>query len=145
MENLFTNFYDLFVDSSLLNDLIDQNLIVPLSLTWLIISLLGAAVFYWVMAVHSKRSKLNYWFLMLILTSLLVFVVHLSTCFSMENRQIPRNPTAQPDNMTYFFDQGGAVFFVYALEMFALTAVLFFLFSIPLKFIGNANARKTPF
>ena len=145
METLFVNFYDLFVDGSLLDDLIDQQLIMSLSLSWLIISLLGVVAFYYGVAIRSNRSKLPHWFGTLILTSLVVFLVQLFTCISMQNREIPRNPTAKPENITYFFDQGGAVFFVFALEMFSLTVILFFLLSIAIKFVGNHNARKTPF
>ncbi len=139
------SFYEFFVDGSLLDDLIDQQLLMPVTLSWLIISVLGVLAFYYAVAIRSNQSKLPYWFGTLIITSLLVFIVQLLTCFSMQNREIPRNPTAKPENITYFFDQGGAVFFVFALEMFALTAVLFFLLSIAIKFVGNHNARKTPF
>jgi hypothetical protein len=139
------SFYELFVDGSLLDDLIDQQLLIPTTLSWLIISVLGVLVFYYAVAIRPNRSKLPHWFGTLILTSLLVFSVQLSTCFSMQNREIARNPTAKPENITYFFDQGGSVFFVFALEMLALTAILFFLLSIAVKFVGNHNARKTPF
>ncbi|GAB4015148.1 hypothetical protein GCM10028808_39710 [Spirosoma migulaei] len=140
---MIEDIYELFVDGSLLDDLIQEGLITPLFWTMLGISFAGVILFYYI--INSTRfCRPSHWLLTLFFTGLLVFITHLGTCFSMANKQIPRDPNVPPAEMHYLFDQGSSVFFSFALEMFGLAALLFFLMSMAFKW-GSRNASRTPF
>lgn len=143
MEDFAISVYDLFTNGSLLDDLIDQKLVLPLFWSLLGISFLVVIIYYYV--INSPRfSKLSQWIITLAISSLIVGIIHFSTCASMANQQIPRDPNAPAETVTYFFDQGTAVFFTFALQVFFIAISLFLLFSSAFKW-WSTNARKTPF
>lgn len=141
MEDFLISIYELFVDGSLLDDLIKEGLIMPLSLSLLAISLIGVVAFYYI--INSVRFyKKRHWGLMMLISALIVFVVSLTTCISMAGKQIPKDP----DNVAagFLFNEGDSVFFMFSLQMFIGTCLLFFIFSVILKW-WSTNCRKTPF
>ena len=145
MENFFVSLYEIFVDGSLLDDLIDEKLIVSLSLMSLLVPLLFAVFFY---KIYDRVgfSKRRHWLLTMFISSLVVFFWTLITCFTMQNRQIARPVTVMEENqeVQFMFDQGSSVFFEYSFEMFVLATLYFFIFSLGLRLISTNN-RKTPF
>ena len=145
MENFFINIYDLFVDGSLLDDLIDEGLIMSLSLSTFFIPFLAAILFYYV--INSVRfCKKRHWSMMMLIAAVFVFLVNITTCISMAGKQIPRDKAAaeagQP--VKFMFDQGDSVFFMFSLQMFLLACLYFLVFSIMVKW-WSTNCRKTPF
>ena len=141
MEDLLISFYNWFVDSSLLNDLIDEGLIMPLWLTLIIINLIAVGIFYYLDTARSSRPR---WFMTIFGIGLIVFAVHFFTCQSMSDRQIPRSTGGVSEG--FLFDQGTSIFFMFSLQMFFVSLVLFFLLSIGAKNLGfSPNCRKTPF
>ncbi len=141
MEDLFINFYDLFVDGSLLDDLIEEGLILSLSLSTFFIPFLGAITFYYI--INSVRfCKKRHWLFTMLISALIVFVVNISTCISMAGREILRdksNPEAG-----FLYDQGDSIFFMFSLQMFLLACFYFTILSITVKW-WSTNCRKTPF
>lgn len=138
MEDLLISFYNWFVDSSLLNDLIEEGLIMPLWLTLIIINLIVVGIFYYLDTARSSRPR---WFMTIFGIGLIVFGVHFFTCQSMSDRQIPRSTSEG-----FLFDQGTSIFFMFSLQIFFVSLVLFFLLSIVAKNLGfSPNCRKTPF
>jgi hypothetical protein len=141
MEDLFINFYDLFVDGSLLDDLIEEGLILSLSLSTFFIPFLGAIIFYYI--INSVRfCKKRHWLFMMLISALIVFVVNISTCISMAGREILRdksNPEAG-----FLYDQGDSIFFMFSLQMLLLACFYFTILSITVKW-WSTNCRKTPF
>jgi hypothetical protein len=133
--------YSLFVDGSLLDDLSDEKLVTPLSIYTFLVSLVGVVLFYYI--INSVRfCKKRHWAIMLGISGLVVFVINIATCFSMEGKQIPRdasNPAAG-----YLFNQGDSVFFIFSLQMFLFACFYFFILSIIVKW-WSTNCRKTPF
>jgi hypothetical protein len=141
MEDFLISIYELFVDGSLLDDLIKEGLVMPLSLSSLLIPLLGVAAFYYV--INSVRFyKKRHWGLTMLISALIVFIVNLSTCISMAGKQIPKDPDNEAAG--FLFDEGDSVFFMFGLQMFVGACLLFFIFSIILKW-WSTNCRKTPF
>jgi O-antigen ligase len=141
MEKLFENIYALFVDGSLLDDLRDQGLIMPLSLSNFVVPLVGVIAFYYV--INSVRfCKKRHWAITMFISALLVFIINISTCVSMAGKQIPvdaSNPEAG-----FLFSQGNTVFTMFSLQMFLLACFYFFILSIISKW-WSTNCRKTPF
>jgi hypothetical protein len=141
LEKILINFYDLFVDASLLDDLIDEGLIMSLSLSTFFIPFLGAIAFYYV--INSVRfCKRRHWLITMLISAVIVFVVNISTCISMAGREILRdksNPEAG-----FLFTQGDSVFFMFSLQMFLLACFYFAIVSIIVKW-WSTNCRKTPF
>lgn len=141
MEDLFINFYDLFVDGSLLADLIQERLIMPLSLSTFFIPFLCVIAFYY--AINSVRfCKKRHWLITMLISALIVFVVNISTCISMAGREILRdksNPEAG-----FLYDQGDSIFFMFSLQMLLLACFYFTILSITVKW-WSTNCRKTPF
>jgi hypothetical protein len=141
MEDLFINFYDLFVDGSLLADLIQERLIMPLSLSTFFIPFLCVIAFYY--AINSVRfCKKRHWLITMLINALIVFVVNISTCISMSGKEILRDPSNPAAG--FLFDQGDSVFFIFSLFMFSLSCVYFFIISVIVKW-WSTNCRKTPF
>ena len=143
MEDFLISIYDWFTNGSLLDDLIDQELIMPLFWSLLGISLLSVIAYYYIIN-SSRFSRLVHWLMTLGISSLLVGIIHFSTCVTMAGNKIPRDPNAPAEAVTYFFDQGTSVFFTFAISVFFVSALLFIIFSIMLKW-WSTNARKTPF
>jgi len=141
MEDLLINFYDLFVDGSLLNDHIEEGLILSISLSTFFIPFLGAVSFYYF--IDSVRfCERKHWLFTMFICALIVFVVNISTCISMAGREILKdksNPEAG-----FLYDQGDSVFFMFSLQMFLLACFYFTILSIIVKWWSN-NCRKTPF
>lgn len=141
MENFIISIYDLFVDSSLLNDLIKEGLIIPLLYPLVLIPLSGVVLFYYI--INSVRFyKKRHWGITMLISAMIVFVVYLSTCISMAGQQIPKDP--DNEKAGFLFNQGDSVFFIFSLQMFVVACLFFFIFSIALKW-WSTNCRKTPF
>ena len=139
MEDFAINVYDFFTNGSLLDDLIEQELVLPLFWCLFGISLLSVLIYYYV--INSPRfSKVSHWVIILIISSLLVGIVHFSTCMTMAEQQIIRNP----GTAAFYFNQGTSVFFSFALQIFFVAAILFLLFSVMFKW-WSTQAHKTPF
>jgi len=139
MESIAITIYDWFTNGALLDDLIDQELILPLFWSLFGVSLLSVIAYYYL--INSPRfSKLSHWFITMAISSLLISIIHFSTCTSMVNQQIIRTP----GSAVYYFNQGTSVFFTFALQLFFFAGFLFLLFSVALKW-WSTNARKTPF
>lgn len=145
MENFFINIYDLFVDGALLDDLIDEKMIVTLSVMSILVPL-AFTLFFYKLYDRVGFSKRRHWLLMLFSSGLIVFFWTLIACFTKQNEQIPR-PTAvieENQEVQYMFDQGTSVFLEYSFEMMVLAFLYFFIFSLGLRLI-SINNRKTPF
>ncbi len=138
---MLENFYGLFVDGSLLDDIIDEGLIMSLSLSTFFIPFVGVISFYYLIN-RVRFSKKRHWALMMLISGVLVLIVNLSTCISMAGKQILRDPSNPAAG--FMFDQGDSVFFMFSLQMFLLSCFYFFIFSIILKW-WSTNCRKTPF
>lgn len=145
MENFFISLYELFVDGALLDDLIDEKMIVTLSVMLILVPL-AFALFFYKLYDRVGFSKRRHWLLMMFSSGLIVFFWTLIACFAKQNEQIPR-PTAvveENQEVQFMFDQGTSVFLEYSFEMLVLAFIYFFVFSLGLKFI-SINNRKTPF
>ncbi|MCU0468746.1 MAG: hypothetical protein MUF58_09105 [Arcicella sp.] len=144
MEDFLFSFYSTFVDESLIEDLYLETLLTPLTISILVIMLLGAVVFYYV--INSIRfGQRKHWFLTMGIGGIITFTVIFSTCVNMAGQEIVRNEAnikkGIPD---YRFDQGTSIFFTYGLTMVLLAMILFFIFSMLIKW-WSTNSRKTPF
>ena len=140
MEESLYNFYNLFVNGSLLEDLYQEELLSPL--TWSAIGLAFVVAFAFYIWPFNKVSfsGLGSWLLMTGVSALLLFVITLITCYQKANQDISRDE-ADPNQGT-IFDQGISVFLSYAFEMALLTALIFFIISMVLKnFSKNAKHR----
>lgn len=141
MEDFLISIYELFVDGSLLDNLIKVRLIMPLSLSLFAITVIGVVVFYYV--INSARFyKKRHWGFMMLISALIVLIVNLSTCISMAGKQIPKDPSNPAAG--FLFSQGDTAFFLFGLQMFIGACLLFFIFSVILKW-WSTNCRKTPF
>ncbi|WP_020599538.1 hypothetical protein [Spirosoma panaciterrae] len=140
MEESLYNFYNLFVNSALLEDLYQEELLSPLTLTAIGIAFVVAVAFYIWPFNKVSFSGMGNWLLMMGVSSLLLFIISLVTCYQKEGQEIPRDE-ADP-NQGNLFDQGISVFLSYAFEMALLTAVIFFIISMVMKnFSKNAKHR----
>ena len=141
MEKFLISIYKLFVDGSLLDDLIQEGLIIPLFFPLILIPLIGVVAFYYV--INSVRFyKKRHWGLTMLISALIVFIVYISTCISMAGKQIPKDP--DNDKAGFLFNQGDSVFFIFSLQVFVGACLFFVIFSIILKW-WSTNCRKTPF
>jgi hypothetical protein len=145
------NFYDLFANGPLMDDLLDDRIDLFSPLVWTLLGItLGAVVlFYYLLnnrAINrsSRFGNLPTWIITLLAVAVMVFAAHAVTLSQMADRLVPRNPGADPKTITYFFDQSGSVFFGFALQVAGLSAVLFFLLSLALKW-GSTHAKNVPF
>lgn len=141
MENFLISIYDLFVDSSLLNDLFRERLIIPLLYPLVLIPLAGVVAFYYVID-SGRFYKKRHWSITMLISAFIVFIVYISTCISMAGQQIPKDP--DNEKAGFLFNQGDTIFFTFGLQMFVVSMLLFFIFSVILKW-WSTNCRKTPF
>ena len=140
MEESLYNFYNLFVNGSLLEDLYQEELLSPMTWTAIGIAFVVAVAFYIWPFNKVSFSGMSHWLLMTAVSSLLLFIITLVTCYQKANQDIPRDE-ADPNQGT-LFDQGISVFLSYAFEMALLTALIFFIISMILKnFSKNAKHR----
>ena len=140
MEESLYNFYNLFVNSDLLQDLYDEQLLSPLTWSAIGIALVVAFAFYIWPFNKVSFSSFGSWLLMMGVSALLLFVVTLVTCYQKAGQEIPRDEA--DTNQGFLFDQGVSVFLSYAFEMALLTALFFFLISMVMKnFSKNAKHR----
>ena len=140
MEESLYNFYNLFVNSALLEDLYQEELLSPMTLTAIGISLVVAFAFYIWPFNKVSFSGMGSWLLMTGVSAVLLFIVTLVTCYQKAGQDIPRDE-ADPDQGT-LFDQGISVFLSYAFEMALLTVIIFFIISMVMKnFSKNAKHR----
>lgn len=140
MEESLYNFYNLFVNSSLLEDLYQEELLSTLTWSAIGVAFVVAFVFYIWPLNKVSFSGLGNWLLMMGISALLLFLMAFVTCNQKANQEILR-VEADPNQGT-LFDQGGSVFLGYAFEMALLTAVIFFIISMILKnFSKNAKHR----
>lgn len=140
MEESLYNFYNLFVNGSLLEDLYQEELLSPL--TWTAVGLAFVVAFAFYIWPFNKVSFSGFgsWLLMTGVSALFLFVITLVTCYQKANQDIARDD-ADPNQGT-LFDQGISVFLSYAFEMALLTAFIFFVISMVLKnFSKNAKHR----
>ena len=135
-------FYDVLgVNRSLLDDLYLKTLLTPLTLVTLGVPLSFALIFYFLMD-RARFARLTPWVLMLTGAAVLTAIVVYEVCRETAHKMEPRNP-ANP-NEGFFFDQGGGVFFTFALLLLVLSALLYFLFSILLRKFST-HLRFVPF
>ena len=140
MEESLYNFYNLFVNSALLEDLYQEELLSPLTWSAIGIALLVAFAYYIWPFNKVSFSSFGSWLLMMGVSALLLFVVTLVTCYQKAGQEIPRDEA--DTNQGFMFDQGVSVFLSYAFEMALLTALFFFLISMVMKnFSKNAKHR----
>ena len=140
MEESLYNFYNLFVNSALLEDLYQEELLSPLTWSAVGVALVVAFAFYIWPLNRVSFSGLGSWLTMLGVSSLLLFVITLVTCYQKANQDIPRDEA--DTNQGVLFDQGVSVFLSYAFSMALLTALIFFLISMVMKnFSKNAKHR----
>lgn len=134
------DFYNLFVNSELLQDLYDEELLSPLTWTAVGIAFVVAFAFYIWPFNRVSFSGLGSWLLMLGVSALLLFVITLVTCYQKAGQEIPRDEADAEQGI--LFDQGVSVFLSYAFSMALLTALIFFLISMVMKnFSKNAKHR----
>ncbi|GAB3506656.1 hypothetical protein GCM10027341_40050 [Spirosoma knui] len=140
MEESLYNFYNLFVNSSLLEDLYQEELLSPMTWTAIGIAFVVAFAFYIWPFNRVSFSGFGSWLLMLGVSALTLFVITLVTCYQKAGQDIPRDE-ADPEQGS-LFDQGVSVFLSYAFEMALLTAIIFFIISMVMKnFSKNAKHR----
>jgi hypothetical protein len=140
MEESLYNFYNLFVNNSLLEDLYQEELLSPLTWTAIGLAFVVAFAFYIWPFNKVSFSGMGSWLLMTGVSALLLFVITLITCYQKANQEILRDE-ADADQGT-LFDQGVSVFLSYAFEMALLTAFIFFIISMVMKnFSKNAKHR----
>ncbi len=141
MEESLYNFYNLFVNSALLEDLYQEELLSPLTWTAVGIALVVAFAFYIWPFNRVSFSGFSNWLLMLGMSALFLFVITLVTCYQKANQEILRDEA--DTNQGILFDQGVSVFLSYAFAMALLTAVIFFLISMVMKNFSK-NAKHQP-
>jgi hypothetical protein len=145
MENFLENFYAIFVDGALLDDLITEGMILPLSVTFLFIPLFLGLLFYKVFD-SVTYSEIKHWVLVCIISGTFTFVCTLVTCIGLQNKEILREnidlDAIQDDQ--FLFDQGIGVFSVFAIQTFILSLLLLLFFSLILKRFSTNN-RRNPF
>jgi hypothetical protein len=140
MEESLYNFYNLFVNSSLLEDLYQEELLSPLTWTAIGLAFVVAFAFYIWPFNRVSFSGLEHWLTMLGVSAVLLFVITLVTCYQKAGQEIPRDE-ADPEQGT-LFDQGVSTFLSFSFEMALLTAVFFFVISMIMKnFSKNAKHR----
>ncbi|MDR6196305.1 hypothetical protein [Siphonobacter sp. SORGH_AS_0500] len=141
MENLLYDFYALFTERSLLDDLYDEHLLTSLTTTLVVFVLIGIGAYYFGMN-KVRYAKASTWLLVLGSSAVLTMIVAIVTCSQKADQEIPRRK-GHPE-LGRYFDQGGSVFFGFGFEMFLLAAVLFFILSLAVKNLSTNN-RKIPF
>jgi hypothetical protein len=140
MEESLYNFYNLFVNSSLLEDLYQEELLSPLTWTAIGLAFVVAFAFYIWPFNRVSFSGLEHWLTMLGVSAVLLFVITLVTCYQKAGQEIPRDE-ADPEQ-GYLFDQGVSTFLSFSFEMALLTAIIFFVISMVMKnFSKNAKHR----
>lgn len=140
MEESLYNFYNLFVNGNLLEDLYQEELLSPMTWTAIGLAFVVAFAFYIWPFNKVSFSSMGSWLLMTSVSALLLFVITLITCYQKANQEIPRDE-ADP-NQGNLFDQGISIFLSYAFEMALLTALIFFIISMIMKnFSKNAKHR----
>lgn len=140
MEESLYNFYNLFVNSNLLEDLYQEELLSPLTWTAIGIAFIVAFAFYIWPLNKVSFSGMGHWMLMLGVSALAMFVITLVTLYQKAGQEIPRDESdLEQGNL---FDEGVSVFLSYSFTMALLTAVIFFIISLILKnFSKNAKHR----
>ncbi|GAB3746113.1 hypothetical protein [Spirosoma pomorum] len=141
MEESLYNFYNLFVNSSLLEDLYQEELLSPLTWTAIGLAFVVAFAFYIWPFNRVSFSGLEHWLTMLGVSALLLFVITLVTCYQKAGQEIPRDE-ADPEQ-GYLFDQGVSTFLSFSFEMALLTAIIFFVISMVMK-NSSKNAKHRP-
>lgn len=142
MEESLYSFYDfLNVNRSLLDDLYNETLLTPLTLTTVGMALGFALVFYFLMD-RARFARLAPWAILLTVEAVLTALVVYQVC-SQAAHHMKQRDAANP-NAGFFFDQGGGVFFTFALLLLVLSALLYFLFSILLRKFST-HLRFVPF
>ena len=140
MEESLYNFYNLFVNGNLLEDLYQEELLSPITWTAVGIAFIVAFAFYIWPFNKVSFSGMGSWLLMMGVSAVTLFVITLITCYQKAGQEIPRDE-ADPNQGT-LFDQGISVFLSYAFEMALLTAFIFFIISMIMKnFSKNAKHR----
>ncbi|GAB3695219.1 hypothetical protein GCM10027592_17040 [Spirosoma flavus] len=140
MEESLYNFYNLFVNGALLEDLYQEELLSPLTWTAIGIAFVVAFAFYIWPFNRVSFSGMGSWLLMMGVSALVLFVITLVTCYQKAGQEIPRDE-ADPDQGN-LFDQGVSIFLSYSFTMALLTVVIFFIISMVLKnFSKNAKHR----
>lgn len=140
MEESLYNFYNLFTNSALLEDLYQEELLSPL--TWTAIGIAFVVAFAYYIWPFNKVSFSSFgsWLLMLGVSALALFVITLVTLYQKAGQELLRDE-ADPEQGT-LFDQGVSVFLSYSFSMALLTALIFFIISMILKnFSKNAKHR----
>ncbi|MCP9769421.1 hypothetical protein EGI22_16075 [Lacihabitans sp. LS3-19] len=143
MENFFISIFSLFVDGSLLDDLIRQGLVLPLGFTMLLAPLALTVLFYAI--INSVRfSKRRHWLLVLLISFVIVLASFYFTSVQMADLEILRDP--ENKEAGYLFNQGDAFFLSGGLGVGLASIIPFFLFSMILKYLPfSTNTRRTPF
>ncbi|GAB3997405.1 hypothetical protein GCM10028807_42540 [Spirosoma daeguense] len=140
MEESLYNFYNLFVNGALLEDLYQEELLSPLTWTAIGIAFVVAFAFYIWPFNKVSFSGLGSWLLMMGVSALTLFVIALVTCYQKANQEIPRDE-ADLDQGN-LFDQGVSIFLSYSFTMALLTVIIFFIISMVMKnFSKNAKHR----
>ncbi len=140
MEESLYNFYNLFVNSNLLEDLYQEELLSPLTWTAIGIAFVVAFAFYIWPLNKVSFSGMGHWLLMMGISALSMFVISLVTLYQKAGQEIPRDESdLEQGNL---FDEGVSVFLSYSFTMALLAAVIFFIISLILKnFSKNAKHR----
>ncbi|MFT4033553.1 MAG: hypothetical protein QM669_14130 [Siphonobacter sp.] len=141
MENILYDFYALFAERSLIDDLYDETLLTPITLTMLGFVLGGIGVYYVGMN-RVRYATFPTWLLVLAGSASLSMITTIVTCSQKAAQEIPRKK-GHPE-LGRYFDQGGSVFFGFGVEILLLAAVLFFMLSLLVKNLSTNN-RKIPF
>lgn len=140
MNDALFDFYNLFVNNNLLEDLYQEELLGPLTFSMLGIVVVVAFLFY-IWPNRVSFTGMGHWVLMMLASAIAVFVMTLVTCYQKKGQQLPRDEA--DTTLGLLFDQETVVFLSYALQMFALTAVLFFVVSMLMK-TASRNAKHRP-
>jgi|GEM_PF-5349387 len=143
--------YSIFVEGQLMDDLLDKRigLFSPLFITMVVITVLGFIVFYYVLnnkkiTRSNKFANNRYWLIIFLITLFMVFLIHFLTCIRWAGIRMPRNPEANDESITYFFNESYIVFFKFAFFATVISSLFFYLLSIFFRFRSDHAKNILP-
>ena len=144
MEDILYDIYKLFVEGSLLDDLYENTLFTGISLITVLFTFVSCFLFYKnPFAFRTWFYKFKHWILTMVISGFLFgFLVAVITCFQKAGEEIARNE--KDIEAGTYFDQGSSSFIILGVEFFLMSCVLFFFFSLALRYV-SVLAHKTPF
>ena len=139
MEDILYDFYQIFGDPTLVRDLYRYSMLINLTLGLVLIPAFLALAFYKFID-HPKFQALRHWLFIMFISTLSVFGCFIITFIVLKNDKIPI-AVGQEGTL---FAQSTSVFAIFSLEVALLSALWYFIISLPLK-LWSTNCSTTPF